>query len=35
MKLNHVEPKDDSIVDFDLKAALEKIPCYKLLSCVK
>ena len=35
MNLHHVEPKDDSIVDFDLKVVLEKIPSYKLLSCVK
>ena len=41
MKLINVEPKDDyilrvyldddSIVDFDVKAELERIPCYKLL----
>ena len=40
MKLINVEPKDnyilrvyldnDSIVDFDVKAELERIPCYKL-----
>lgn len=41
MKLINVEPKDnyimrifldeDSIVDFDVKAELERIPCYKPL----
>lgn len=41
MKLINVEPKDnyilrvylddDSIVDFDVKAELERIPCYKSL----
>lgn len=41
MKLINVEPKDDyivriyldddSVVDFDVKAELERIPCYKSL----
>ena len=41
MKLINIEPKDnyilrgylddDSIVDFDVKAELERIPCYKAL----
>ena len=41
MKLINVEPKDnyvlrvylddDSVVDFDVRAELERIPCYKLL----
>ena len=41
MKLINIEPKDnyilrgylddDSIVDFDVKAELERIPCYKSL----
>jgi len=42
MKLINVEPKDnyivriflddDSIIDFDVKAELERIPCYKPLN---